>query len=272
MSTRVTSAPTDAWPVRRVSEPKDGTTPRDSSNDGLPTVLMGLTVLSGIIDAVSYLGLGRLFLGKMTGNVVVLGLSAARVPGFSVGAAVVALSAFLLGAAAGGRLRTELGHTRFRWVTVALALEAVLLTAAACVAGLAGASGSGLTDPEVLVLIVLLALAMGFRNATVRKLAVPDLTTTLITLTLADLAADSFLAGRRNTRLRRRTGAVLSIFGGALLGGFLVLTCGLLTPLVVAAALAVVLALGYPLLPVWRARRPRRCFRATPPSTGDLRK
>jgi hypothetical protein len=38
------------------------------------------------------------------------------------------------------------------------------------------------------------AIAMGMRNAAVRKLAVPDLTTTVLTLTITGLAADSSLA------------------------------------------------------------------------------
>lgn len=258
MSASAAGADTDASSVR-VPTQRERTSEREPSPDsGLPTVLMGLTVLSGIIDAVSYLGLGRLFLGKMTGNVVVLGLSSARVPGFSVGAPVTALLAFLLGAVLGGRLRTDLGHTRFRWVSSALAIEAVLLVFAAGVTAAVVADGPGPTDAELLVLIALLALAMGLRNATVRKLAIPDLTTTLITLTLADMAADCFLAGRRNPRLNRRFGAVVSIFGGALLGGYLVFTRGLLTPLVVAAALATALAVGYPLQWLWHARRRRR--------------
>ena len=53
-------------------------------------------------------------------------------------------------------------------------------------------------------LIVFTAVAMGLRNATVRRLAVPDLTTTVLTLTLTGLAADSFFAGSNNPRSLRR--------------------------------------------------------------------
>ncbi|MBA8823059.1 uncharacterized membrane protein YoaK (UPF0700 family) [Saccharopolyspora lacisalsi] len=258
MSASTAGADTDASSARIPSQRRRASA-HEPSDSGLPTVLMGLTVLSGIIDAVSYLGLGRLYLGKMTGNIVVLGISTAQVPGFSLSAPGTALLSFLVGAVLGGRLRTDLGHTKFRWVTVALALEASLLAASASTAGVAAADGSGLTETEILVLIMLLAMAMGLRNATVRKLAIPDMTTTLITLTLADVAADSFLAGRRNPRLNRRIGAVLSIFGGALLGGYLVFRYGLAVPLAVAAALATALAVGYPASCVWRARgRTRR--------------
>ena len=40
-------------------------------------------------------------------------------------------------------------------------------------------------------LIVALSLTMGAQNATARKLAVPDLTTTVLTLTITGIAADS---------------------------------------------------------------------------------
>ncbi len=219
---------------------------------------MGLTVISGIIDAVSYLGLGRLFLGKMTGNVVVLGLSTARVPGFSLAAGGLALSGFLLGAAGGGRLHTALGHARFRWVSTALVIEAAALTGAAVLAAASTAASPHTSPSAALGLIALLALAMGFRNATVRKIGVPDMTTTLVTLTLADLAADSFLAGKRNPRLLRRLGVVLSIFGGAAIGGALVFHYGLVLPLVLSATLAGVLAGGYPVVVTHRARHRRR--------------
>ena len=73
-------------------------------------------------------------------------------------------------------------------------------------------------------IIILTALAMGLRNATVRKLAVPDLTTTVLTLTITGLAADSSLGGDDNLRWQRRTAAVMLMFSGATLdlGGHLV--------------------------------------------------
>lgn len=70
---------------------------------------------------------------------------------------------------------------------------------------------------------------MGLRNATVRRLAVPDLTTTVLTLTLTGIAADSALAGGRNPRLGRRLAAVLSIFVGSAIGAALVARGGLAT-------------------------------------------
>jgi uncharacterized membrane protein YoaK (UPF0700 family) len=67
-------------------------------------------------------------------------------------------------------------------------------------------------------LIVLTAIAMGLRNATVRKLAVADMTTTVLTLTLTGLAADSSLAGGTNPRWTRRLASVIAMFAGGALG------------------------------------------------------
>src|SRR5216684_4219459 len=75
---------------------------------------------------------------------------------------------------------------------------------------------------KIFSVIALTAFAMGLRNAVVRKLAIPDLTTTVLTLTLAGLAADSSLAGGDNPRWQRRAGSVIAMFVGAGLGAVLV--------------------------------------------------
>jgi hypothetical protein len=80
-----------------------------------------------------------------------------------------------------------------------------------------------------------MATAMGVRNAAMRKLAVPDLTTTVLTLTVAGLAADSSFAGGTNPRWTRRAIAVVSMLGGAWLGAWS-LRFGLATALALALA------------------------------------
>ena len=71
---------------------------------------------------------------------------------------------------------------------------------------------------QTFALIALTALAMGTRNAAVRKLAIPDLTTTVLTLTITGLGADSSLANGNNPRLARRVASVAAMFLGAALG------------------------------------------------------
>ncbi|SFY50164.1 YoaK family protein [Streptomyces sp. F-1] len=197
----------------------------------LVVVLLALTVVSGLIDAVSYLGLGRVFTANMTGNLVVLGFAAAGAPGFSVPHTATSLGCFLLGAVVGGRVaaRFESGSRR-RWARLSLAAEAALVGLSAAVAfawpGDAGAAYA---------LIALTALAMGLRNATVRRLGIADLTTTVLTGTLTGLAADSRLGNGTGHRSPRRTASVLAMLAGAVLGAWLVLHHGLGLPLLLAA-------------------------------------
>ncbi|MFJ4003303.1 YoaK family protein [Streptomyces sp. NPDC090023] len=204
----------------------------------LPLVLLVLTVVSGLIDAVGYLGLGRVFTANMTGNVIVLGFAAVGAPGFSVPLTATSLGCFLLGAAAGGRLTSRVRHaTRLRWTRLTLTAEALLVGAAAAIAfAWPGEPGTRYA------LIALTALAMGLRNATVRALGVPDLTTTVLTMTLTGLAAESRLGSGTGHRAPRRTAAVLAMFGGACLGAWLVLHHGLGIPLLLAALASAALA------------------------------
>src|SRR5437879_12650241 len=86
---------------------------------------------------------------------------------------------------------------------------------------------------------------MGLRNATVRRLAVPDLTTTVLTLTLAGLGADSSFAGGDNPRFARRVASVAAMLAGAVAGGMLVLSVGVAWPLAVSGAITVLATLIY---------------------------
>jgi uncharacterized membrane protein YoaK (UPF0700 family) len=83
----------------------------------LPFALFLLTAITGIVDAVSFLGLGRVFTANMTGNVVLLGFPLTGAPGVSVSRSSVALLAFFLGAVAGGRLAESVADlNRRRWL------------------------------------------------------------------------------------------------------------------------------------------------------------
>jgi uncharacterized membrane protein YoaK (UPF0700 family) len=70
-------------------------------------ILLAMSVVTGIVDAVSFLALGRVFTANMTGNVVLLGFAIAGAPGLSISRSVVALLAFLSGAVLGGRVAPE---------------------------------------------------------------------------------------------------------------------------------------------------------------------
>ena len=204
-------------------------------------VLMALTTLSGLVDAVCYLGLGRVFTANMTGNVVLLGFAAAGAPGFSVTASLTSLLVFLAGAVAGGRI-TQHVTRRSRMLAVVILSESVLVAAAAVVAFLASTVSAGWGRYTT---IAILAFAMGIRNAGIRRLAIPDMTTTVLTQTLTGLAADSFLAGGANIRAGRRSAAVVAMAAGAAGGAALFLHRGAALPLAISAAAAAVIMIAF---------------------------
>ena len=75
----------------------------------LPQFLVALTVVTGLVDAFSYLVLGHVFVANMTGNVVFLGFALAGAPGFSIGASAAALVSFWCGALLGGKIGARFG-------------------------------------------------------------------------------------------------------------------------------------------------------------------
>ncbi|MES2496587.1 MAG: YoaK family protein [Pseudomonadota bacterium] len=213
------------------------TAPKAHSVAPLPWLLLLLSVTTGLVDAISVLGLGKVFTANMTGNVVFLGFAAAGAPGFRVLPYLVAMLAFLGGAMVGGRAgKMHRGQPLRRWLLAAAGIEAALLWIAAIVAiGFDIATQS--PSASLFAIIILTGLAMGFRNATIRQLKIPDLTTTVLTLTLTGLAADSRLAGGTNPNWARRIGGVVAIFGGAAIGAAMVIHTGLVAPLVLAGLL-----------------------------------
>ena len=199
----------------------------------LPGLLLLLSATTGLVDAVSVLGLGKVFTANMTGTIVFLGFAAVGTPGFVIRPYLVALLAFVVGALVAGRMGQMLGQRPLRqWLIAAALVEALLL-------GLAALLALG-AHPWHDAIIALTALAMGSRNATIRQLKVPDLTTTVLTLTITGIAADSRMAGGENPNLIRRIGAVVAIFVGAAAGATMVTHTGLALPLGVAAALVLI--------------------------------
>ncbi|MEY9968535.1 uncharacterized membrane protein YoaK (UPF0700 family) [Streptacidiphilus sp. MAP12-16] len=212
--------------------------PKADRHGPLPPLLLALTVVTGLIDAVSYLGLGHVFVANMTGNIVFLGFALAGGPGLSALASVASLAAFLAGALAGGRLGVRLAEHRGRLLSISTATQSLLMAAAVVTSALA----DGTTAVGKYTLIILLALGMGLQNAVARRLGVPDLTTTVLTLTLTGLAADSTPAGGTAPRPGRRLLSVLAMFLGALIGAELLRHTGIGTVLQVALVILVVTA------------------------------
>jgi uncharacterized membrane protein YoaK (UPF0700 family) len=244
--------------VKTVSSQREESMDASASGDPLPAVLLLLTVTTGLVDAVSVLALGSVFVANMTGNIAFLGFAMGGAHGFSIPRCLVAVVAFLLGAALGGRVaRAHEQHPRRRWMLVIAAIEAGALLVAAWAA--IGYDMRHLEPQGALYLmIVLMALAMGLRNATTRALAVPDMTTTVLTQTLTGLAADSWIAAGANTRWQRRISGVLCMFAGALVGTVLIRLGGPAVALALAGALVLAVSIGYGMHPASAALSGKR--------------
>jgi uncharacterized membrane protein YoaK (UPF0700 family) len=169
-------------------------------------ILLGMTATTAIVDAVSLLALGHVFTANMTGNVVFLGFALAGVPGFSIPKLSMALMAFSLGAAAGGRLPTHMSSRPAPyWTSRAFCIDGLLLIGVALASLTLRIPGDENSIP-LFGVIGLTALAMG----------------TVLTLTITGLAADSILAGGTNPRWRRRVASALWMFSGAAVGSLTV--------------------------------------------------
>jgi uncharacterized membrane protein YoaK (UPF0700 family) len=205
--------------------------------------MVTLSLTTGLIDAVSVLGLGRVFTANMTGNIVFLGLAAAGARGFVPSLYIVAILSFMTGALVAGRVgRAEARLPFAAWLVTSAALEALLLGTAAWVA-IGYDVSAGILGSTVYTLIILTGLAMGFRNATIRQLRIPDVTTTVLTLTITGLASDSTLAGGTNPNWGRRIASIAAMLVGAAAGAWLVLGQGLSLALLLAGAIGLIATL-----------------------------
>ena len=165
---------------------------RPKTQDGpLPAMLLALTVLAGVVDAVSILALDRVFVSSMTGNLVFIGIGLAGVEGFSVFSPLVSLGSFVLGVLAGAWIcRRSGGHLGWamRNVTVYKAVLALPVTVLVLVVG------DVLPAGVRTLVIVLLAASMGGQLALIRYLKVPDLLTVAMLLRAHHMAVEGAFA------------------------------------------------------------------------------
>lgn len=196
--------------------------------------LLLLTFATGLVDAVSVLVLGHVFVANMTGNVIFLGFWFVPHSGVDLTAAVVAFASFVTGTVLGGRLARHLDVRVRRWLLVALGIEVAMLTVLAV---LAGTGVLSYHDNGKLVLIAGLAVTFGMQNATARQFGIQELSTTVLTSTIVGIGFDSRLAGGTGQREKLRYGVVLTMLGGAVLGA--TLTRVTVAPVIGLAAAAV---------------------------------
>ncbi|KNC19788.1 hypothetical protein AC792_04870 [Arthrobacter sp. RIT-PI-e] len=204
--------------------------------------MLVLTFSTGVIDAVGYLGLDRVFTGNMTGNVVLLGMAFAGGADLPILRPALALVFFMLGAALAGRVLRKgpegwSGRTSSTLLTVTLGLAALTVYVALVDVHAEEILGSITTSA--------LALVMGIQAATAKRLKVAEITTVVVTSTITGLASDSRLAGGKSPFWARRFLAIALIMAGAVVGA-LALHLALWVGIAVSALLSgVVTLLGH---------------------------
>jgi uncharacterized membrane protein YoaK (UPF0700 family) len=178
-----------------------------------------LTFVTGLIDAGSWVAMGHVLTANMTGNIIFLGFAFGGVPGLSIARSAAVLGFGLAGGMLAGKLDSLLeNRPRNIWLAAAFGVETLLLLGAMAVSWYFEVRGGQLVSTALYGIIAFTALGMGMRNGTVKRLAVPDLTTTVLTLTVAALAFDFSLTPGKNPRWRRRISSVLMMFSGAFVG------------------------------------------------------
>ena len=209
-------------------------------------LMLALTFSTGVIDAVGFLGLDRVFTGNMTGNVVILGMALTGADGLPVVGPVIALVAFLLGAAIAGRAMRPVaagwsGRSSLLFAAVGLVILA---------AGIAALVLDHFPEPLKLAVTGALGLAMGVQAGAARHIGVKDVTTVVVTSTIVGLAYDSVFAARTGGHpWPRRVLAITLIGAGAAVGALLLqvhIAAGMFAAAVITIAVAVLGHLGRP--------------------------
>lgn len=205
-------------------------------------LMLTLTFSTGVVDAIGYLGLDKVFTANMTGNVVILAMGLTGQDGLPIVGPIVALAGFVAGATVAGRVLRGVPkgwHRRDTWVLAIVA--AVLLIALIPTAFI---TTTPATPALGLPVTALLAIAMGMQAGAARHIAVTDVTTVVITSTLAALAFDSRFGRSTGQTWFRRLAAVTLLALGALSGAALLLVAFWLGLALAAALLVVVAVLG----------------------------
>lgn len=196
--------------------------------------LLLLTFATGLVDAISVLVLGHVFVANMTGNVIFLGFWFVPHSGVDMTAAVVAFVSFLTGTVLGGRFARHLDREVRMWITASLGTEVVLLVALAV---LAGTGVLNYHDDSKLILIAGLAVTFGAQNAAARQFGIQELSTTVLTSTLVGIGVDSRLAGGSGEREKLRYSVVVTMCAGAMVGA--TMSRWVVAPVIALAAVAV---------------------------------
>jgi uncharacterized membrane protein YoaK (UPF0700 family) len=207
------------------------------------TLVVTLAVVSGATDAIGLLALGGAFTSVMTGNLVILGVSASAGDGALAIASGGAIVAFCAGAALGARLAGSPAAGDRIWprpVTLGLAVELVLMAAYAAGWWITGG------DPGTtasLALLFAMSAALGIQSSTVQRFGVSGMSTTYLTGTLTTVVM-RLATGRGVREVWHSIEILVGLVAGAAAGAGLLLLAPLAAPVLQLAALGAVVLVG----------------------------
>jgi uncharacterized membrane protein YoaK (UPF0700 family) len=207
-------------------------------------LLLTLTAAAGSVDAISYLGLGRVFTANMTGNLVLLGVAIGQGQLSGSLRSVIAFAGFAVGVLIGAHVtgETEPDAVWPRAVSGAMLGELGLL-----LAFLVGweIAGNQPTTLALDLLVAISAIAMGLQTAAVRRLHVVGVTTTFVTGTLTSLVAELAAVGPSRSRWQLWAATLACMVTGAAAGAALFIGWRPGAPLVAMLLVGVVLAVAW---------------------------
>jgi uncharacterized membrane protein YoaK (UPF0700 family) len=216
-------------------------------------LLIALTLASGGVDAVSYLGLGQIFTANMTGNLVFMAIAAGTGSLPTALRSADAFVGFAVGAILAGRVLGGVSE-RGRWTPrVTRVIAGELLVMGTFAVGWAFLNGRPTAD-GLYLLIALSSFGMGMQNAAARHMGVPGLTTTVVTTALTGIMAEFAALGISGSTHKRAAAAVIALFSGAAVGAALILWARSAAPfmtvvLLVAVVAAALTSFGRPAAP-----------------------
>ncbi|MEU8354563.1 YoaK family protein [Nonomuraea sp. NPDC048882] len=202
--------------------------------------VLSLALASGAVDAFTFLALGQVFTSNMTGNLVLLGVSAGHGRLADAVGSVVALIAFTCGLGAAFRFLGRLTGWSAR-IRVAVGVELVLLTGLAVAWALTQVSGSEVADEVRLVMIAAAAVAMGVQSAVTHRLHTFVGSTTFITGALTSSLFRHLTPGTGEPHLAGLIAVLLAVVCGAAAATICVWTLPAAAPVIALAGVTTTL-------------------------------
>nr|WP_239542516.1 YoaK family protein [Micromonospora terminaliae] len=202
-----------------------------------------LTFLTGSADAVGFLALGGAFSSVMTGNMVLLGLSAGSGHAELAVTSGCAIVSFIAGVLAGARLVGSAQPEDPVWprqVTRALVLELLVFLVFLVVWEVSPPSRPAHVG---LGLLMLSAAALGVQSSAIQRFGVPGLSSTYLTGTLTSLIAG--VAARSPWRdLRPKAHVLMALMSGAGVGALTAIHLPAWSPVLLLVPLVLVISVS----------------------------